>query len=65
MQNLLDLLNELSEKYKFSEEDIGKIQNCVFAIQNGEDALMNEADDFVSPEEEVYDRTEETIDEED
>lgn len=64
MQNLLDLLNELSEKYKFSEEDIGKIQEAVFAIENGEDALMNEADDFVSPEEEVYERTEE-IDEED
>lgn len=50
MQDLLDLLNELSEKYKFEEGDIKKIQDCVFAIEVGDDSVKAEGDDFVSPE---------------
>jgi hypothetical protein len=51
MQKLLDILNELSEKYNFEEADIQKIQKAVFEIENGEDEMMNGIDDFVEPEE--------------
>lgn len=54
MQKLLDILNELSEKYDFAEEDIQKIQKAVFEIENGEDEMMNGIDDFVEPEDEAY-----------
>ena len=49
MQKLLDLLNDLSEKYKFEESDIQKIQDAIFSVQNGEDSLLNAEEDFKNP----------------
>lgn len=54
MDKLLNLLNELAEKYSFEEEDIKRIQKAVFDIEdpNGaEDADMAQ-EDFVVPEDE-------------
>lgn len=51
MQKLLDLLNELSVKYKFSEEDVKRIQETVFSLEapdGSEDADMA-AEDFMDP----------------
>ena len=57
IQELIDLLNKLSEKYNFEEDDINAIRESVFKIENGDNALLSEADDFVSPEEEVYENS--------
>lgn len=53
MQKLIDLMNELSEKYKFDEADVKRIQEAVFQIENGEGAISSadlDKEDFVKPE---------------
>jgi len=54
MDKLLNLLNELANKYNFEEEDIKKIQEIIFSIEDpdgSEDADMT-VEDFTAPEEE-------------
>jgi len=51
MQELIDLMNELSEKYKFDEADIKRVQEAVFKIENGGITSADlDKDDFVQPE---------------
>lgn len=47
MQKLLDIINKLAEKYKFEESEIKEVQQAVFSLENGEDSLLNEEEDFV------------------
>lgn len=50
MQDLINLLNDLSEKYDFEESDIKKLQQIVFSLENGDHAFEDmEQDDFVNP----------------
>lgn len=51
MQKLLDIINKLAEKYKFEESEIKEVQQAVFSLENGEDSLLNEEEDFKSPDE--------------
>lgn len=53
MEKLINLLDELSQKYKFEESDVKRIQAEIFAIQKGEDdvsAADLDKDDFQTPE---------------
>lgn len=52
LQELIDLMNEFSAKYNFSEEDINKIQEAVFKIENGDPDLTvtEEITEFIVPE---------------
>jgi hypothetical protein len=60
LQTLINLINELSEKYNFEEEDINQIQEALFAIENGDEALnMTPEDEVVFPEVEDYEDGEE------
>lgn len=56
MDKLLNLLNELAEKYSFEEEDIKRIQKAVFDLETGDSTLDGDmaAEDFVAPEEDEY-----------
>lgn len=65
MQKLLDLLNDLSEKYKFEESDIQKIQDAIFSVQNGEDSLLNAEEDFKNPDGEDVEETDFEFEEKD
>lgn len=52
MQELLDLLNSLSEKYKFDEADRKRIQEVVFKIESqGDESVTPDmaAEDFNAP----------------
>lgn len=53
MEKLLNVLNELVEKYKIDEEDVNKIRKAVYDVETGESALDGDmaAEDFVAPEE--------------
>ena len=60
LQTLINLINELSEKYNFEEEDINQVQEALFAIENGDEALnMTPEDEVVFPEVEDYEDGEE------
>ena len=60
LQTLINLINELSEKYNFEEEDINQIQEALFAIENGDEALnMTPEDEVVFPDVEDYEDGEE------
>lgn len=60
LQTLINLINELSEKYKFEEEDINQIQEALFAIENGDEALnMTPEDEVVFPDVENFEDGEE------
>lgn len=51
MQDLINLINELSEKYKFDEADIKRVQEAVFNVEQG--GITNadlDKEDFVQPE---------------
>ena len=47
LQTLINLINELSEKYNFEEEDINQVQEALFAIENGDEELNMVPDDEV------------------
>jgi len=53
MEKLLNVLNELVEKYKIDEADVNKIRKAVYDVETGESALDGDmaAEDFVAPEE--------------
>lgn len=60
LQTLINLINELSEKYNFEEEDINQIQEALFAIENGDEELnMIPEDEVVFPDVEDYEDGEE------
>jgi len=60
LQTLINLINELSEKYNFEEEDINQIQEALFAIENGDEELnMTPEDEVVFPDVEDYEDGEE------
>lgn len=60
LQNLINLFNELSEKYNFEEEDINQVQEALFAIENGDEELnMVPEGEVVFPEVEDYEDGEE------
>ena len=53
MEQLINLLNKLAEKYKMDEADVKEIQNEIFKLEapaESQDADL-EAEDFVMPEE--------------
>lgn len=39
---LVDLLDELAQKYNFSDEDIARIQEIVYDVEEGEDLYGDE-----------------------
>jgi hypothetical protein len=49
MQKLLDIINRLADKYKFDESEVKEVQEAVFALENGEDSLLNAEEDFKDP----------------
>lgn len=49
MQKLLDIINRLADKYKFEESEVKEVQQAVFALENGEDSLLNAEEDFKEP----------------
>lgn len=53
MEKLLNVLNELVEKYKIDEADVNKIRQAVYDVETGESSLDGDmaAEDFVAPEE--------------
>jgi len=60
LQTLINLINELSEKYNFEEEDINQIQEALFAIENGDEELnMIPEDEVVFPDVENFEDGEE------
>lgn len=63
MDKLLDIINKLSEKYKFDESEVKEIQDAVFELENERDDKSEmEVEDFQTPEGfevEVDERTEE------
>jgi len=60
LQTLINLINELSEKYNFEEEDINQIQEALFAIENGDEELnMTPEDEVVFPDVENFEDGEE------
>lgn len=60
LQTLINLINELSEKYNFEEEDINQVQEALFAIENGDEELnMTPEDEVVFPDVEDYEDGEE------
>lgn len=63
MDKLLDIINKLSEKYKFDESEVKEIQDAVFELENERDDNSEmEVEDFQTPEGfevEVDERTEE------
>jgi len=61
MNGLIDLLNELAEKYNMDENDVKRIQEKVFKLETAEDALDGDANaqDFVVPEDNYEDGEEE------
>ena len=51
MDKLLDIINRLSEKYKFDESEVKEIQDAVFELENERDDKSEmEVDDFQTPE---------------
>lgn len=52
---LINLLDELAEKYNFSEEDIARIQEVVYNVENGDEIY---GDEYVADEVEVEDEQE-------
>ena len=51
MDKLLDIINRLSEKYKFDESEVKEIQDAVFELENGRDDKSEmEVEDFQTPE---------------
>jgi len=60
LQTLINLINELSEKYNFEEDDINQIQEALFAIENGDEELnMIPEDEVVFPDVENFEDGEE------
>lgn len=52
MQKLIDLLNLLSEKYKFDEADRKRVQEVIFELESkGDESVSPDmaADDFNAP----------------
>ena len=51
MDKLLDIINRLSEKYKFDESEVKEIQDAVFELENERDDKSEmEVEDFQTPE---------------
>lgn len=51
MDKLLDIINKLSEKYKFDESEVKEIQDAVFELENERDDKSElEVEDFQTPE---------------
>jgi len=51
MQDLIDIINKLAEKYKFEQSDIKEVQDAIFALENGRDEKESlEVEDFQTPE---------------
>lgn len=53
MDELLDFLSELSEKYQFSDEDVSRLENILYSVDD--EIYGNEYED----DEEVYGEEEE------
>ena len=51
MLELIDLFNELAEKYKFTDTDKEKVRTMIYSLQENLDADVK-ASDFVVPREE-------------
>lgn len=51
MDKLLEIINKLSEKYKFDESEVKEIQDAVFELENERDDKSEmEVEDFQTPE---------------
>lgn len=50
---LVTLLDELAEKYQFSDEDIARIQEVIFDVEGGEDLYDAEAAEYVEEPEDI------------
>ena len=50
MQELIDIINKLAEKYKFDQSEIKEVQDAIFALENGRDeSEALEVEDFQTP----------------